>query len=603
LSLFTAETIERVREAAPIVEIVSAYTDLRRAGERWVGLCPFHEERTPSFSVNSQDKLYYCFGCEASGDIFSFVQEKEGLSFPEAVETLAERFGVEVEREEEDPQLEQRRRRRARLHELLERTAGYYSAYLWESPKAQKARDYLAGRGLSEEVLREFGIGYAPSEWGSVLARAEGSGFKVEELMAAGLAQKGKSGGFYDRFRSRITFPVRDPRGRVLGFGARAMGTDQKPKYLNSPEGELYHKGRTLYGIERARGAMGRSGRVVVVEGYTDALAVRQAGIEEVVAVMGTAITPEQLRELSAHAEEVLLALDQDRAGREAMLRAQRVALQSGGRAGRDVRLRVVAMPQGEDPADMLLGGGEEAAARFKGLLDVAVDMPVFHVRKVLDDADLGSPAGRDRALDEVVPVLVGMGETISREELAGEVADRLNADPALVRSRIAAGGRGAKAVAPQRKASDAPREAAPTRTVRPRSNAQEQREKALLAMAVAEPEAGEGYLQRLTDEHLSSPLVVRAKDWLLDHLEAPMEGLPREDEELFGLIALIAGMSETEPASEEAMELNFLELERRALERQIDAAQRAGGAPPVDLQRQRAELAERIAHHPAAVR
>ena len=243
--------------------------------------------------------------------------------------------------------------------------------------------------------------------------------------------QKGRQGGHYDRFRARIMFPVRDPRGRVQGFGARALRPDTKPKYLNSPEGELYRKSRTLYGIDRARSAIAKAGRAVVVEGYTDVLAAHQAGIEEAVAVMGTAITPEQLQQLARYAEEVVLALDADRAGRAAMLRAQRVAGEpeaaaAGGVDARRARTRRTCCRAA-------------AAERLRGLIEEAIELPEFHVRVALDEADLSSPAGRDRALDEVVPVLAAMGESISRDELARVVADRLDADPGLVMRRVAA--------------------------------------------------------------------------------------------------------------------------------------------------------------------
>jgi DNA primase len=322
VSRFTPETVERVKDASDIVDIVSAHTELRRAGERFMGLCPFHEERTPSFSVDAREKLYHCFGCGVGGDVIKFVEEKEDLAFPDAVEALADRYGVEIERERDDPRAEEARRRRARLGELLERTAQFYVHYLWESAEAAKARSYLASRGLGEEVLRSFGVGYAPSAWDQVLTRGQRAGFSVAELLAAGLVQRGRRGGHYDRFRARIVFPVRDGRARVQGFGARSLRPDSKPKYLNSPEGELYRKSATLYGIDRARGSIAKAGRAVVVEGYTDVLAAHQAGIEEAVAVMGTAITPEQLGLLSRYTEEVVLALDADRSGRAAMLRA-----------------------------------------------------------------------------------------------------------------------------------------------------------------------------------------------------------------------------------------------------------------------------------------
>ncbi len=591
MALFTRDSIDRLRDSIDMVDLVGTKTDLRRVGSRWTGLCPFHDERTPSFSVDPREKLYYCFGCEAGGDVFRFVQEKEGLGFPEAVEALADRYGVEIERDSEDPRAEEARKRRARLGEVLERTAQFYAQYLWDSGEAGKAREYLKGRGLGEEVLREFGVGYAPSAWDQVLTRGQRAGFSVPEMQAAGLVQKGQKGGHYDRFRARIMFPVRDARGRVQGFGARALRPDSKPKYLNSPEGELYKKSETLYGIDRARGPVAKAQRAVVVEGYTDVLAAHQAGIQDAVAVMGTAITPEQLQRLSRYTEEVVLALDADRAGRAAMLRAQRVA------GSKKLRLRVASMPAGEDPADMLEGG---EADRVRALIAEAVELPEFHVSIALDEADLSSPIGRDRALDEVVPVLAAMGESISRDELARVVADRLDADPELVIRRL----RGqAELGARTQRGSAAKADGAqkgPPAPARPLS-ARERRERALLSMCIASPAEGREFLERLTPEYLSGPVTIKARDWLAEHLAEPLAGLPRDDEELVSLVTSLKVRSEREPGGREAMELNFLQLEQAVIEGQINAAQREGGDPPVDLQRRRAELMERIAHWEAA--
>jgi DNA primase len=588
---FTGDSIERVKDAADIVEVVSAYTDLRRAGTRFTGLCPFHDERTPSFSVDPAAKLYHCFGCGVGGDVIKFVEEKEGLGFPDAVEALAERYGVELEREREDPRAEETRRRRARLGELLERTAAFYASFLWEAPQAGKARDYLAERGLREEALREFGVGVAPGGWDTVLVRGQQAGYSVEEMEAAGLVQRSQKGrGHYDRFRSRIVFPVRDARGRVQGFGARALSADQQPKYVNSPEGELYRKRHTLYGIDRARAAVTKSGRAVVVEGYTDVIACHQAGIADAVAVMGTAITPEQVRILSAYTEEVVLALDADRSGREAMLRAQAVA------RGKRVRLRVARLPEGKDPADLLAageGGPSGAAALFREAIDAAEELPAFHVRTLLADADTSSPAGRDRALDEVVSVIAAMPDSITREELMREVADGLAADPGLVARRVAAAGRGA----PVRGADDAPPGPAAEPPAPRAVSSRERREEALLEMCVAAPQLGRDHLERLGDEHFSSPLAARARRWLVDHLDAPMEGLSRDDEELWTYVTRVVMRSEREPASPDAMDLGALELELTRVDDELAAAAANGGDPPVELQRRRGELKERIAH------
>ena len=321
------------------------------------------------------------------------------------------------------------------------------------------------------------------------------------------------------------------------------------------------------------------------MEGYTDVIAAHQAGIEEAVAVMGTAITPDQISILASHTDEVILALDADSAGRDAMLRSQRIA------GSRRVRLRVAAMPAGEDPADML---GEGKVDRLRELIDDAVEMPVFHVRAILDGADLASPSGRDRALDEAAPVLAVMGETISRDELAREVADRLDADPALVMKRMSAPAALATAEAPAEPPTAPERAASPQPPAGPIST-RERRERQLLRMCVASPKDGRELLERLTPEHMSSDLTRRGRDWLAAHLDSPLEGLPRDDDELVSLVTELVMSAEREPASREAMELNLLELDRAMVEDQIAAAKRTGAPPPVDLQRQRAELAERV--------
>jgi DNA primase len=587
VALISPESLERVKQTADIVEVVSAHTDLRRQGARWVGLCPFHDERTPSFSVDGQEKLYHCFGCGVGGDVIKFVEEKDGLGFAEAVELLADRYGVELEREQEDPRAEAKRQRRRRLEQLLERTAGYYASYLWDSKEAGKARDYLAERGLGEQVLRDFGVGYAPSAWDKILVRGQQAGFSVQELHGVGLVQRGREGEGreYDRFRSRIMFPIRDRRGRTLGFGGRAMRSDQGAKYVNTAETDFFHKSQLLYGVDRAKAAIAKAARAVVVEGYTDVLALHQAGVEEAVGVMGTAITGEQVATLSGMVEEVVLALDADSAGQEAMLRAQRVA------AGRKMRLRVAAMPAGEDPAEMIATpGGPE---RFRGLVEAAVELNAFQVGLVLDRTDVASPVERDRALTEVAPVLAGMGETASRDDLVRKVAERLDLEPAMVMGRLVAA-RPASGGAEQAQArgGGAPAQQ-PRRTVELTSR--ERRERALLAMCIALPEEGMDYLGRLTDAHLS-PTGLRAATWLRENPGDPASNLPQDDD-LIGLITELVMLSRDQPSSHESMELNFLLLEQRRLEDEIAAAgERDDYERRAALSRERATLVERIA-------
>jgi DNA primase len=588
VALISNESLERVKQAVDIVEVISAHTDLRRQGARWVGLCPFHEERTPSFSVDAQEKLYHCFGCGVGGDVIKFVEEKEGLGFADAVEMLADRYGIEIEREREDPRAEARRQQRRRLGELLDRTATFYAAYLWESEEAGKARSYLAERGLGEEVLRAFGVGFAPSAWDKVLLRGQRAGFKVDELRGVGLVQRGRGGGEYDRFRSRIMFPIRDRRGRTLGFGGRAMRSDQGAKYVNTAETDFFHKSEMLYGIDLAKGEIAKAGRAVVVEGYTDVLALHQAGVGEAVGVMGTAITDEQVAALSGMVDEVVLALDADAAGQEAMLRAQRVA------AGRRMRLRVAAMPAGADPAEMM--AAEDGAERFRALLDGAVELTAFQVDMVLGRTDVSSPAERDRALAEVAPILAGLGESASRDDLVRRVAERLDLEPSMVMGRVVAAQptSGGPAAGPDRGERRSTAPAAP-RTAELTSR--ERRERALLAMCIALPEEGREYLARLTDAHLSR-LGDRAAIWLREHPTDPASDLPREDAELAGLIAELVITAHDEPASPEAMELNYLLLEQRRLENEIAAAaERDDYEQRAALSRERAALVQRIAH------
>ena len=559
MALFTKDTIDRVRDAVDMVHLVGEKTDLRRVGTRWTGLCPFHDERTPSFSVNAEEKLYYCFGCGEGGDAFKFVQQTEALEFQEAVELLAERFNVRVEREEDDPRAEQRRRRRERLHSLLDRATRFYVAYLRESAEAASARSYLASRGLSDEVLAEFRVGYSPSKWDRMILGARQSGFSEEELIAAGLAQRGKNGGLYDRFRGRVMFPLADARGRVLGFGARQMDEGRGPKYLNTSENDLYHKGRQLFGIDVARKEAMKTGRFVVVEGYTDVLALHQAGIGEAVAIMGTAMTQDQLAELAKVGDSgrrgvIYLALDADRAGREAMLRAARLAEDRG------VDLRVVDMPEGKDPADLASEGG---SAAFQERMERAAPMIEFQVRRVLADADLDTPLGRDRALEEARKLISAVPErTATRDALVREAADRLDVPPDYVLAPPA----------PERApVATAPAQASPGELAL-------RAEREFLTRCLSSGGLGHDYLARPADDQFSSDLLRRARDHLVAHFDDPLPGLPEDDPALGALVTDVALAAQERPPTEElVLRMSMLQLEQRTIEREIRRASQDG--------------------------
>lgn len=359
------------------------------------------------------------------------------------------------------------------------------------------------------------------------------------------------------------------------------MRTDQGAKYVNTAETEFFKKKQMLYGLDLAKAAMAKANRVIVVEGYTDVLALHQAGIEEIVGVMGTAITEEQVKSLAV-VEEVVLALDADAAGQEAMLRAQRVA------GERKMRLRVAAMPAGEDPAEMMaVDGGIE---RFRALLESAADLSEFQIGLVLERTDVNSPADRDRALSEIAPILAAMGNTPAREEQIRRVTERLDLGIEMVMSRMTM----ATPTVGGSSAADHDQRVVPRRTAELTSR--ERRERALLAMCIALPAEGREYLARLGEQHLS-PLAARAAAWLSEHLDDPASNLPQADAELSGLIAELVIVAHDEPASPEAMELNYLLLEQRRLETEIAAAgERDDYELRAALSRDRAALVERIA-------
>lgn len=598
MAKFTPDTIDRVRAAADMVEIVSAQTDLKRAGGgRYMGLCPFHEERSPSFSVNATDKLYHCFGCGVGGDVFEFVMSTANLDFPDTVEMLAERYGVEVTREKEDPRAEQRRQERARLSELMERAGSFYASFFRTADEAAKAREYLEERGLDRGILEDFGVGYAPSAWHTLLVRSQRAGFKVGELERAGLAQKGRNGGHYDRFRERITFPIRDARGRAVGFGARAMRDEQGAKYINTAENELFHKSEILYGIDRARASMARADRAILVEGYTDVIALHQAGLKESVGIMGTALTEQQVAQLSAVVNTVVLALDADAAGQKAMLRAQEVA------AGRRLQILVAAMPEGVDPAEMVIEQG--GAERFRDLVEGAVDLAEFQVDLILAGVDLASPRDRDRGLAEAAPVLAKVPPGATRQELTRRVSERLQIDSSVVLSRVDAEGASASPASPapgggDRVSSRPGSTSSGNGTDQPARPAvlsrRERSERWLLAMCVAKPDEGRKWLEKLDSRHLSSPLTERTVDWLKDHLDDPASGLDPQDRELQKMIAALVARADPDLVGTGSIRRNYLELELAALEDEISAAANAGDANRrAELQRHRSGLVEQL--------
>lgn len=414
MPLISPASIQAVLEACDILEVMAPYVSLKKSGSSYMGRCPFHQEKTASFSVDPVRKLYYCFGCGEGGNVFRFVQNKEGLEFADAVSMLAEKYGVRLQYEESDSRQEKQRQQRDRLLGLLDQAASYYQRVLKESRAAAPARAYLKQRGFGEAAIGEFRLGFSPGDGKSLLKAASGKGYSVEELVAAGLVGE-REGRRYDRFRGRLMFPFTDHRGRVLGFGARVLD-DSKPKYLNSPETVLYNKSRLLFGLGNARQAISRADRVYVVEGYTDVIALNQAGTANAVASMGTALTESQLKELMRFSRNVYLAFDADAAGRQAMLRALVPA------RSLEMTVRVVQMPPGQDPADLV--SGEAGAERFGVLAGKAPTLLEYQVQSILDATDPEDAAAKVRALSELGGALA-QANPAERNEQIEKIIDR----------------------------------------------------------------------------------------------------------------------------------------------------------------------------------
>jgi DNA primase len=409
------ESVQAILAASNIVEVVSGYTSLRKRGATHSGLCPFHQEKTPSFTVSADKGLYYCFGCGEGGDVVRFLERTENLTFSEVIEQLGERFGVPVQYEEGGGPDAGRKEHDARLLQLLDRAAKFYQKLLWESKEGQGARDYLEKRGLRKEICEAYRVGLAPSGWRGLHERASKEGFTDRELEDAGLLVR-QNGKTYDRFRGRLMFPLVDHRGRVVGFGGRTL-TDENPKYLNSPEGPLYRKGQLLYGLYQARKAVADSDEVIVVEGYTDVLALAQAGTGNVVASMGTALTDAQVGLMMRFAKNVTFMFDADRAGTEAMLRSGQLA------RGHSLRPMCAVLPAGKDPADVAATGGKEAVDK---VTTAKISLLGFELRQALAKGNTSTADGRVRVFEEVRRIMAGATSFKEREEEIPLLADRL---------------------------------------------------------------------------------------------------------------------------------------------------------------------------------
>jgi DNA primase len=479
--------VERVRDASDIVEVVGQVVQLRRVGRNFVGLCPFHKEKSPSFSVNADRQFYHCFGCKAGGDVFRFVQETEKLEFLEAVEQLSRRAGIPVPERRAGE-----RAVRTPLLEALELAAESFEQWLADPERGRAVRDYLAERGIAPATIKAFRLGLAPEGWTNLADRVQRR-VSEEVLVQAGLAarREGKSG-VYDRFRNRLIVPLVAPGGSVVGFGARALG-DEPPKYLNSPETAVYHKGSFLYALDQAKRPADEAGEMVVVEGYFDVIALHQAGIAHTVATSGTALTADQARLLRRAAPRVALTYDGDEAGREAMMRSLAVLLAEG------LDVLVVDLPAGEDPDTVVRNGGVEA---WRALRAQAADPVEFIPRHVLR---AGSAAGdpRERALQAVVRLAVEVKDPIRARLLIERASQVFGLSEAVLGRAVGLSRRGENAAPPVAAA------------VREQKRGEGDLERALLRALLHAPEALAEIREQVAPEDFRDPVAASLARWL----------------------------------------------------------------------------------------
>ena len=424
------EIIQEIRDRTDIVEVVSSYLPLKRSGANNQGLCPFHSEKSPSFNVNSTRQIFHCFGCGVGGNVFTFLMRMEGLAFPESVRRLGEKAGVEVPDEQMTPAEEQRRQERERLARVNEVAADFYHQLLLDGEDAAPARRYLRQRGFDAEAVRFFRLGYAPEQWDGLAKHLQSKGFDAKSFRdQLGLTRAGKDGREdYDLFRKRLMIPIQDIHDQVVAFGGRVLD-DSLPKYINSPESPIYHKSRILYGLHGAREAMRRENSGIIVEGYFDQMALHRAGFENSVATCGTALTPEHVKLLKRYTDRLLLLFDQDKAGRQAILRAMEVLLPAG------FSVAVVTLEEGADPDSFLVDHGSEL---MQARLDAAQPVLEYYIELTL--AQCGdSVEGRARAVEAIAGKLSLLKSDIEKDLYIKAVSERTGLDASLLRNRSVA--------------------------------------------------------------------------------------------------------------------------------------------------------------------
>ena len=431
MSRIPESAIHEIRDRADIVGLVSRYVELKQAGRNWKGLCPFHNEKTPSFNVNPDRQIFHCFGCQEGGDVIAFLMKHDGLSFPEAARSLAGDLNIEIPEERGSAEVGLG----ARIFEANALAQTLYREALLEK-QGESARTYLKSRGFDGASAEEFEMGFAPAKWDAVAERLRKNRIAGDLGVKAGLLAERKSGsGHYDRLRGRLTFPIRDVRGRVIGFGGRALEADQEPKYLNTPESPVFHKRTSFYGYPSALESIRRAGRVILCEGYFDRIAFARAGLGEALATCGTALTEEHGAQLRRRAREIVLIFDGDKAGQQATEKALAVLLPHG------LRVRAAQIPGGLDPDDYLNKEGEEA---LRQLVDRAPDALELSIRNAVRHG-IATPDQKADVVAHVAPLVAHVADAVSRDEYVRRLALAVGASTMAVLSVVRDATRGTR--------------------------------------------------------------------------------------------------------------------------------------------------------------
>ncbi|MBL7204550.1 MAG: DNA primase [Desulfobacteraceae bacterium] len=417
---------EEIKRAADIVQVIGQFVQLKKAGKNFIGLCPFHAEKDPSFTVSSDKQMFHCFGCKKGGDIFAFWMEYHGLTFPEALKDLAERYNVQIIEKFSATEEKKRSELRETLLKINKAAVLYFQQALSKTARGNPAADYLKKRAISEEIISEFRLGYAPDKWHGITDYLREHKIDLERAVQAGLIIPKKGGGYYDRFRGRVMFPILNLRGQVVGFGGRVLD-DSLPKYLNTPETPVFHKGEFPYGLHASFKTIRQKGIAVIVEGYMDLLALRRHGLDEVVATLGTALTAQHIRKIKGYAKEAVVVFDSDEAGRSAALRSLPLFLNEG------LPAKAVVLPNGHDPDSFV---NTKGLPEFLKLLDSASSMFDFFLDQKLtqDDSDI---EGKVHVLKEILPVLSQLRNAAQRSLYAGRLSEQIGIKEEVILSEL----------------------------------------------------------------------------------------------------------------------------------------------------------------------